>query len=251
MLDVGHTSSTMPASARCASSAGSAAADVPWPIRSAPSSADGVPDRLGTGGLARVRHRRSPAARAASKCGWNCGRGTPISGPPSPNPTRRVGRVVERVGQRRLRGREPALTRDVVDPAQHQPEVALGGHPGVLDRLGVGLDRHALVIGSTEVYGVHVSSAYRTRCASAISRADLVGQNPHVLRRAHQVDDRQVDLDEVGEVAELEELAQLRQVARARAPGVALGQLARPSAATRTRRGGRAARPSADRRRSR
>jgi len=32
-----------------------------------------------------------PAARAWSKYGLNCGRGTPISGPPSPNPTRASG----------------------------------------------------------------------------------------------------------------------------------------------------------------
>ena len=34
----------------------------------------------------------SPAARAASKCGWNCGRGTPISGPPRPKPISPSGR---------------------------------------------------------------------------------------------------------------------------------------------------------------
>ncbi len=46
-----------------------------------------VPDRLRAGGLTGVRHAVQPGpARARSKYGRNCGRGTPISGPPSPKP---------------------------------------------------------------------------------------------------------------------------------------------------------------------
>ena len=54
--------------------------------------------------------------------------------------------------------------------------------------------------------------------------ADLVGQVADVVGCADQVDDGEVDLDEVREVAELEEPAQLVGVARHRA-GVARGQL--------------------------
>ena len=80
-----------------------------------------------------------------------------------------VGAVVEGVRQGRVGGRDARLAGDVVDPAQHQAEVALGRDPGVLDGLGVGLDRRCRA--ATEVYGVQVSSAYRTFWPCAISRA--------------------------------------------------------------------------------
>ena len=49
---------------------------------------------------------------------------------------------------------------------------------------------------------MQVSSAYRSLLALGHLARDLVGQQPDVLGRADQVDDREVDLDEVGEVAE-------------------------------------------------
>ena len=50
---------------------------------------------------------RSPAARAAAKCGANCGRGTPISGPPRPKLTRPSGALAQRDVQGQVGGREP------------------------------------------------------------------------------------------------------------------------------------------------
>ena len=79
--------------------------------------------------------------------------------------------------------------------------------------------------GRTEVYGVQVSSAYRSVLLGRHLAGDLVGQVVDVLGRADQVDDREVDLDEVREVAELVEPAQLVQVA-GHGAGVPGGQLA-------------------------
>ena len=244
MLDDGHTSSGMPSAARCASSAGSCAELVPWPIRSAPSSRSDVPDRL----AARSSRRRAGRCAGRPRGRRRSAAGTAAAVRRSParrartRPARRG--VVERVVEGGVGGGQPALAGDVVDPAQHQPEVALGGDPRVLDRLGVGLDRRPPP--GTDVYGVQVSSAYRRFWPCHVA-GDLVGQQPDVLGRADQVDDREVDLDEVGEVAELEERPQRVRVAGHDA-GVARGQLARRSAARRTRRGGRAARPWAGRR---
>ena len=61
-------------------------------------------------------------------------------------------------------------------------------------------------------------------CCAAISAADLVGQQPDVLGGLDQVDHREVDGDEVGEVAEPEEVGQLLRVGRHRAR-VTFGEL--------------------------
>ena len=75
---------------------------------------------------------------------------------------------------------------------------------------------------------MQVSSAYRRFWPGHLA-GDLVGEQPDVLGGADQVDDREVDLDEVGEVAELEELPQLLRVAGhdAGVPGRQLGDDAR------------------------
>lgn len=70
----------------------SRAALVPWPIRSAPSSR--IASQIVSGPVVSPACGTlcSPAARARSKNGLNCGRGTPISGPPRPKETRPSGR---------------------------------------------------------------------------------------------------------------------------------------------------------------
>ena len=68
------------------------------------------------------------------------------------------------------------------------------------------------------VYGVTVSSAYRTFCP-ARSRAAPSTSSADVVRLAHQAADRAVDLREVREVAELVEGGQLG--GRRRHPGAA------------------------------
>ena len=142
---------------------------------------------------------RRPAARAASKCGWNCARGTPISGPPSPKPTSASVRWSSAYASVASAAGSPALAGDVVDPAQHQPEVALGGDPGVLDGLGVGLDRDAA--GDRGVRRAGQLGVAQVLPVGHLA-GHLVGQQPDVLGRADQVDDGEVDLDEVREVAE-------------------------------------------------
>ena len=245
MLDDGHTSSGIRCSARWASSAGSGGRRraVPDPLGAQQSGARPRSSPVRSSPRRAARECR-PAARAAAKCGSNCGRDTPTSGPPSPNADQPVGRVVERVAQGGVGGRHAGLARDVVDPAQHQPEVALRGDPGVLDGLGVGLDRHP-----ADHRGVRRAGQLGVphRLALGHLAGDLVGQQPHVLGRADQVDHREVDLDEVREVAELEERAQLPRGPTAPCRGAAR-PARRRSAATPSRRGGRAARPWAGRR---
>ena len=87
MFDDGHTSSGMPFWARYSSSFGSCADDVPCPIRSAPSRRIASQTVSGPVVSPACGTLCSPTRRAASKCGLNCGRETPISGPPSPKPT--------------------------------------------------------------------------------------------------------------------------------------------------------------------
>jgi hypothetical protein len=113
--------------------------------------------------------------------------------------------VVEGVPDRRVGPRDAELTRDVVDPAEHDPEVALGRHPGVLDRLGERLDRDPGEHGGVRRAGqLGVPNLLHLRHLAS----DLEGEQAYVLGRADQVDDSEVDLDEVGEVAEGEELGQ-------------------------------------------
>ena len=101
-----------------------------------------VPDRL------RARWSRPacgtecrPAAMARSKYGLNCGRGTPISGPPSPNETRPSGGRSHGDPGGLLGGLQARLAGDVEAPAQHHAQLGLRRLAGVLDGLderGVG-----------------------------------------------------------------------------------------------------------------
>ena len=162
-----------------------------------------------------------------------------------PEPDQRGRRHVE-VGHGRGRGLDAELPRHVPDPLQPHAVVALGRVAGVLDRLDERLDRHARP-------DVGVRRAGQLGVADVLRRhvgGDLVGQHPDVLGVADQVDDREVDLDEVGEVAERVELAQRVEVRGHRARGGAR-RARRRSAARPSRRGGRAARPWAVRRRRR
>ena len=169
----------------------------------------GLPDRLRSGRLSRVRDAVQPGGPGRVEVRLELRPGYADLGAAEAEPDQRVGPVVQRVLQGRVGGGEPALAGDVVDPAQHQPEVPLGRDPGVLDRLGVGLDgdprhdrgvRRAGELGVPEVLALHLAR-------------DLVGEQPDVLGGPDQVDDGEVHLDEVGEVAERVELPQLLGVA--------------------------------------
>ena len=211
MLEVGQTSSGMPVlgevgqqrgvlrrprcRARCARRRAGAARPRPSPGRwSRRRAARCAARRRGPG-----RSRPGTAPRHADL------------GAAEPEADQGVGAVLERVRQRVLGGRQAGLAGDVVDPAQHDAEVALGRDPGVLDRPRC-TPRSAM-----PALHRRVRRAGELGVADVLprpSRGDLVGQQPHVLGRADQVDDGEVDLDEVGEVAEREELAQRVEVAR-------------------------------------
>lgn len=64
---------------------------VPWPMRSARSSRSASQIVPGPVVSPACGTECSPTARARSKYGLNCGRDTPISGPPRPNETRPSG----------------------------------------------------------------------------------------------------------------------------------------------------------------
>ena len=232
----------IPVSARCASSAGSWAAEVPWPIRSAPSSRSDVPDRLRPGGLAGVRHAVQPGRAGRVEVRLELRPRHADLGTAEPEPDQRVDAVVEGVRRASRRppaarsrrgcrrssaapGRSPARPRSGRPrsprcrprsgcPAQHR-RVRRAGQLGVPDLLALG----------------HLAG-------------DLVGQVADVVGRADQVDDREVDLDEVGEVAEREERRAARRGRSAPRPGGAR-RARRRSGPRPSRRGGRAARPSA------
>jgi hypothetical protein len=136
----------------------------------------------------------------------NCGRGTPISGPPSP---------------RRLLGRrESRLARDVETPAQNDAEVGLRRLARVLDRghepalvdpapgRGVRRDRQLGV--------PHVLPPQLT--------GHLVGEQTDVLGRPDQIHDGQIDVDEVREVREREVVDQRLGVRRHLRVRVARGE---------------------------
>ena len=173
--------------------------------------AQGLPDRLRTGGLPRVRHGPQPGGPGGVEVRAELRPRHPDLRTAQAEAHQGVGAVLERVRQRRVGSRDPGLAGDVVDPPQHQPEVALGRDPRVLDGLGVGLDGDAADHGG-------VRRARQLGVAQVLAlrhlAGDLVGQQPDVLGRADQVDDGEVDLDEVGEVAEGEELPQRLEVGR-------------------------------------
>ena len=220
-LDDGQTSSGIPVSARCSSSVGiqgcrGAVAD---PLRA--EQPQGVPDGLGSGGLAGVRHAVQAGRAGRVEVRLELRARHADLGPAEPEPDERVDAVVERVGERRVGRRQPGLAGNVVDPAQHQAEVALGRHPGVLDRLRVRLDRDP-----SQHRGVRRAGELGVPDALTLRHlaSDLVGEVADVVGRADQTDHREVDLDEVREVAEGEERLELVEVARHHAR-MALGEL--------------------------
>ena len=220
MLEVGQTSSGIRCSTRWASSSGSCTDEVPWPMRSAPRSRSASQTVCGPVVSPACGTLCSPAARAWSNTSLNCGRSTPTSGPPSPKPIRVSGAFGAARRRGVLGGGQPGLAGDVVDPAQLDAVVPLGGDPGVLDGLDVRLDRHpGLHGGPRRQRQLGVADVLRGHVGG-----DLVGQQPDVLGLAEQVDDREVDLDEVPEVAERVEVAQRVEVGRHGA-GVARGEL--------------------------
>ena len=162
---------------------------------------------------------RSPAARAAAKCGANCGRGTPISGPPRPKLTSPSGRCCRATSRVMSAAGSAGLPRDVEAPSQGQVVLGLRAEPGVLDGLAHGLGGDATADVGVRRHGeLGVADVLRGQVLR-----HLVGQRPHVLLVADQVDHRQVDLDEVREVREAEVVGEQRRIgrdgARALVPG--------------------------------
>jgi hypothetical protein len=103
---------------------------------------------------------------------------------------------------------EPRLAGDVVDPPHDGAGVALGGDAGVLDRLGVGLDRYAHPHAGERRHGE--LGVANPLCRKALD--DLTGEQVNVLGCAQQGDGRQVDIDEVRKIGEGEEVLERREV---------------------------------------
>ena len=220
-LDVGQTSSGICCAARCSTSSGSWIELMPCPIRSAPSSrsesqtVSGPVDSPACGTLC------SPAARARAK--W--------SAEPRPRHAelraaeteadQSLGLLLQRDVEREVGGRDAGLAGDVEAPAQRDVVLGLDRAPGVLDRLAERLGRdpagHRRVRRDGQL-GVPDVLAARSTPMSRVS--------VHTSSRvADQVDHRQVDRDEVGEVGEREVVRQQVRVGRyRRAAGVPLGQ---------------------------
>ncbi len=181
---------------------------------------DRVPDGLRAGGLARVRHavqarRTGPVELRGEHRAREAALGAPDAESHQPRDV-----VVQRRGGGDLGRGQAEVGGDVEDPGQLDPVVAPGRGAGVLDGFEEGLDRHPL---DHRQVGRHRQLGVADLLRGHL-RADLVGQQPHVLGLADQVHDGDVVADEVGEVVEDVEVAQLVGIRRhgSRMP---LGQL--------------------------
>ena len=126
-----------------------------------------LPDRLRPGRLARVRHAVQTGRAGRVEVRLELRPRHADLRPAEAEPDQRVDAVLEGVLQRGVGRRQAALPRDVVDPAQHEPEVPLRRDPRVLDRLGVGLDRDA---------------AQRPRCTACTSARRTAPADPRPSR---------------------------------------------------------------------
>ena len=181
--------------------------------------ADGVPDRLRSGGLAGVRDAVQAGGPGRVEVRLELRSRYADLGATESEAHQARRAVIEGDPQRAVGALQAQLAGDVEDPAQHDAEVALGGHPSVLD----GLDE---LLGRDATHDRGVRRDGQLGVPDVLRRhlgRDLVRQQPHVLAGPDQVDDRQVDLDEVGEVAEPEVVGQLLGIGR-HGPGVTLGQ---------------------------
>ena len=163
-----------------------------------------VPDRRRTGRLAGVGHRPQPRRPGCLEVGCELRRWHADLGPAQPEADQAVGPLLQRDRQGLVGGGHPELPGDVEAPPQDDAEIALGGDPGVLDRLAHRVRRDPVddvrVRGDGHLGVTHLLAGQLAR--------DLIGQQPQVLGLRDQVDDRQVDLDEVVEVAEGEVLGE-------------------------------------------
>ena len=117
-----------------------------------------VPDRLGPGGLARVRHGAQPGRYAPVEVRLELRPRHADLGTAQPEGDQSLGAqpVVTRQPRGLLGRREPGLAGDVEAPAQHGAEVGLGRLARVLDRVHEGASSMPRRV---EEYGVMVSSA--------------------------------------------------------------------------------------------
>jgi hypothetical protein len=115
----------------------------------------GIPHRLRTGRLARVRQAGQAQRPGPREHVGELRSGTPISGPPSPKPTEPSGAHRSTQSMVRSPDSSPSSPWDVIDPAHHQSVLLPGTFPGSRERLGQRVRRDAL---QQWLSGVTVSS---------------------------------------------------------------------------------------------
>ena len=186
MLLVGHTSGI------CRARRGGPAAPGPARRRPVPDplgaeQGDRLPHGLRPGRLAGVRHRVQAGGTGSRESAVRTAPAAPRSRV-RPGRTRPAPRGGGRGRTRRgIGGLQAGLAGDVVDPAEHDPVVALGRDTRVLDGLGVRLDgdaAHDRGVGRHRQLGV-------AHLLSGELPGHLVREHPHVLGGAQQADRRE------------------------------------------------------------
>ena len=180
----------------------------------------GLPHRLGAGRLAGVRHAvQAGRASGLEVVGEQAARHAQL-GAAEPEADQPVRAHEQGDVEGDVACLDAGLAGDVEAPAQLHAVVLLGAAPGVLDGVAERLRRDAARhrrVGREGQLGV--ADVLRGEVA-----ADVVGERPHVLGVADQVDDGQVDLDEVREVGEGEVVGQLVRIGRHRRRAVVAGR---------------------------
>ena len=171
-----------------------------------------VPDRLRAGGLPRVRDAVQPGGVSLGEVRRELRPRHADLRTAEAEAHQAVGLQPQGGVDRGVGAHEAELAGDVEAPAQREVELGLGRASSVLDRLAERLGRDAGLDGRVRREGqLGVADVLRGEVVG-----DVVRQRPDVLRRAEEVDDGEVDLDEVPEVGEVEVAGQQVGIARHR-----------------------------------
>ncbi len=119
-----------------------------------PEQSDGVPDSSGAGRFASVGNTMESGRSSSIEDVLELRTGYADLRTAQPKPHQAVGSVIESKLESCLGRWKPELPGNVVDQVHREPEVSSRRHPRILDRLGVGLDRHTRIIAMREHRGV-------------------------------------------------------------------------------------------------